>query len=98
MNKFLSIFILLAGLLMLSNTSFADPLTVSPDDNMSTLLSKHKDKRVTVQLNSGEKLTGKVTEVTDTLVVLQELAGQEFYDAAINLKKIAAVIVRAREK
>ena len=98
MNKPLSFFILFAGLLMLSNTSFADPLTVSPDDDMSAVLSKHKDKRVTVQLNSGEELTGKVTEVTGKLVVLQELSGKEFYDAAVNLEKVTAVIVRAREK
>ena len=98
MNKFPVVFILFASMLVLSSTSFADPLTISPDDNMSTVLSKHKDKRVTIQLNSGQELTGKVTEVTGTLVVLQELAGKEFYDAAINLEKITAVIVRAREK
>ena len=98
MNKFPVVFILLASMLMLANASYADPLTVSPDDNMSTLLSKHKDKRVTIQLSSGGELTGKVSEVTATLVVLQELSGKEFYDAAINLEKIAAVIVRAREQ
>jgi hypothetical protein len=47
--------------------------------------------------SSGEELTGKVGKVTGKLLVLQELSGKEFFDAAVNLEKISAVIVRAKQ-
>lgn len=98
MNKLLAVLILFTAMLSLSGTSIAAPLTVSADDSLQTVLTVHKDKRVTIKLTSGEELSGKVGDVTGKLVVLQEITGKEFYDAAISLKKIAAVIVRAREQ
>jgi len=52
---------------------------------------------VTVKLDSGDELTGKVGEVTGKLVVLQALSGKEFFDAVINTDDIAAVLVRSKE-
>ena len=96
MNKILSILLVCA--LTFSQLTIAAPLTVSGDDSIQTVLNVHKGKKVTVKLNSGEEMSGTVAEVTGKLVVLQELTGKEFYDAAISLDKVAAVIVRAREQ
>ncbi|MGR9107194.1 MAG: hypothetical protein ACU843_09720 [Gammaproteobacteria bacterium] len=98
MNKFFAAFMFASSISGFSGNSLADPLVVGDDDSIQAVLAAHKDKRVIVKLNSGEELSGKVGNVTGKLVVLQELAGKEFYDAAISLKKIAAVIVRAREQ
>jgi hypothetical protein len=45
MQKTLTTISLLTGLLMLSNVSIADPLTVGDDDNIQTVLSAHNGKQ-----------------------------------------------------
>ena len=97
-NKILSTLVLLTGMLMMYNAAIAEPLSVKADDDIESVLQAHKGKPVTIKLNSGEELTGKVGEVTGKLLVLQELTGKEFFDAAVSLDKIAAVIVRAKEQ
>ncbi len=97
MNNSLMKIVLLGWMVIFSGLASAAPLTVSADDSIQTVLAAHKGKSVTVKLNSGEELTGKVGDVTAKLVVLQELSGKEFFDAAVSLEKIAAVVVRARE-
>lgn len=72
----------------------AAELTVSPSDTLQTLLTAYKGKTVTLRLADGEELTGVVREATATLVVLGSLSGREFFDAAIDLAKIEALIVR----
>jgi hypothetical protein len=51
-----------------------------------------------VKLLCGEEVSGMVSEVGDLVIQLSELAGREFYDAAIRLNQISAVIVRVRDK
>jgi len=45
---------------------------------------------------SGNKLTGTVIAVSDEVVHLGELAGREFFDAAIDMGNISPVIVRMK--
>lgn len=97
MYKSLTTVVLLAGMLMLSSVANSAPLTAGADDSMQTVLIAQKGKQVTITLNSGDELTGKVGDVTGKLLVLQELSGKEFFDAAVSLEKISAVIVRAKE-
>lgn len=51
-------------------------------------------KGVELHLRSGEKLGGKVAQVTDSVVHLSNLAGAEFFDAFVDVKDISAVVVR----
>ena len=74
----------------------AQPLTLAADDTIEKLLAAHKGKRVTVKLGPGDELTGVVKAVTPHVVHLSELAGREFFDAAVDVKSVRAVIVRTR--
>ncbi|CAG0992404.1 hypothetical protein BURK1_02340 [Burkholderiales bacterium] len=74
----------------------AQPLAVSADDTVETVLSAHKGKRVTVKLGPGDELTGVVKAVTPQVVHLSEIAGREFFDAVVDTRRVVAVLVRVR--
>lgn len=74
----------------------AQPLVVNADDSIEKLLAAHKGKRVTVKLGPNDELTGVVRSVTPNVLHLGELAGREFFDAAIDVKQVRAVIVRTK--
>jgi len=59
-----------------------------------SLLQGSVGKGVELHLRSGEKLGGKVAQVTDNIVHLSNLAGAEFFDAFVDAKEISAVVVR----
>jgi len=74
----------------------AEAQQVIAGETIRTVLSQRLAKPVTLQLDSGEELTGLVRSVGDRVVQLEKLAGREFYDAYVDLEEVAAVIVRAR--
>ena len=53
-------------------------------------------QRVKLRLMSGQDLEGVVTKVGAHAVHLSQLTGQEFYDAAVRMDHISAIIVRMR--
>ena len=59
-----------------------------------SLLQGSVGKGVELHLRSGEKMGGKVAQVTDNVVHLSNLAGAEFFDAFVDVRDIAAVVVR----
>ena len=73
-------------------------LVVKPGDTIQKLLEERKGKRVTLRLQGGEEITGKVRAVTGDLVQLGELSGREYFDAVVEVNRIAAVIVRVKEQ
>ena len=87
----------LVAAMMFSGLSTAAPLTVSKSDTVAGLLAAQKGNRVTIKLQSGEELSGKVITVGDQVLQLGELAGKEFFDAVIPLGSVVAVIIRVRE-
>jgi len=74
----------------------AQELSVSASDSIQNVLAARKGKPVTLRLAGGQELTGTVREATGKLVVLGALSGREFFDAAIPLEKIEAVLVRTK--
>jgi len=74
----------------------AQELSINANDSVQTVLAARKGKLATVKLSGGQELTGKVREVTGKLVVLGGLSGREFFDAAIPLEKVEAVLVRVK--
>jgi len=86
-----------AALLIASVTGSAAPLTIGKGDTTANVLAAQKGNRVTVRLASGEELSGKVVTVGDHVLQLGELSGKEFFDAAIPVESITAVIIRVRE-
>ncbi len=75
----------------------AQDLSISPGDSLQSVLATQKGKRVTLRLGSGQELTGVLREATARLVVLGAVTGREFFDAAIPVEKIQAVLVRTKQ-
>ena len=71
-------------------------LPVSAEDTLRTVLQRQTGKPVTLKLDSGEEISGKVRLVGDRIVHLEELTGKEFFDAVVDLEEVAAVLVRTR--
>jgi len=94
--------IAISGLLALTLTTptFADdqPLPVQGNQPIRETLQKKTGARATVQLISGQELSGKIAEVGENAVHISELTGKEFYDAVIRLDHISAVVLRMRDK
>ena len=77
--------------------SFAQsPLELQTNDTVHAVLERQVGKPVELRLKSGEKIAGKLQKVTNTLALVVQLTDATFYDAAIDLESVAAVVVRAR--
>jgi len=61
-------------------------------------LEQQAGKRVKVKLRSGQDVEGTVSKVGHHAVHLMQLTGMDFYDAAVRLDDISAVIVKVRNK
>ena len=68
---------------------------VLPNATVLSILQASAGKAVELHLRSGEKVGGKVGQVTDNIVYLSHLTGAEFYDAFVDVKDISAVVIRA---
>ena len=67
---------------------------IQPNATVVSILQSSAGKAVELHLRSGEKIGGKVGQVTDNIVYLSHLTGAEFYDAFVDVKDVAAVVVR----
>jgi len=70
-------------------------VALQPNASVLSILQSNAGKAVELHLRSGEKVGGKVGQVTDNVVYLSHLTGSEFYDAFVDVKDISAVVVRA---
>lgn len=61
---------------------------------MREALANLKNERVTLVLESGEKIEGKVTMVGDHIAYITQLTGKVYYDAVVSMDKINAIILR----
>lgn len=69
-------------------------LSVAGDADVRSVLAGLVGKRVGLRVGSGEELTGTVSEVGEEMVVIKELSGRDFFDAAVVIDHIDAVVVR----
>jgi hypothetical protein len=76
--------------------ALAQEITVQAADSIQTVLAARKGQAVTLRLSGGQEIGGKVKDVTPRLVVLGAVTGREFFDAAVAIEKIDAVLVRAK--
>jgi hypothetical protein len=68
---------------------------VQPNATVISILQGSAGKAVELHLRSGEKIGGRVGQVTDNIVYLSHLTGAEFFDAFVDVKDISAVVARA---
>ena len=73
-------------------------LEVRSADTVKSVLERQVGKRVSVVLDTGPELSGVVNSVGDKVVHLSELSRREFFDAAVGLEHIRAVVVRVRAR
>ena len=92
-QKLLSVFALLA----LAAPAFGQgKIALQPNDTLRSVLEQQVGKPVELRMKSGEKIGGKLEKVTDKLVHLSQLTDADFYDAAVEIDSVAAVVVRVR--
>ena len=90
---------LLAGLAAPASALAQDAkLELKDGDSVKSVLERYVGKRVALVMASGPDLTGTVVKVGERLVHLGELQGREFFDAAVSLDRITAVVVRVRSR
>jgi hypothetical protein len=97
MKSMYSVVIFLTGMLLLSSAVIAEPLSITADDNIESVLKSNDGKQVTVKLGSGDELTGTIGTVNGKLVHLRELSGKEFFDAVVSMDNISAIIIRTKK-
>ena len=59
-----------------------------------SLLQGSAGKNVELHLRLGEKMGGKIAQVTDNILHLSNLTGAEYFDAFVDMKDISGVVVR----
>ena len=90
--------LLIVVLLGLSSVLAEGPIDLKPDDSVASILRRNSGQVVELRMVSGEKITGKVEKVGENLVHLVQLTGQEFFEAAVDLESVSAVVVRTKSK
>lgn len=65
---------------------------------MRDILLENVGKRVALRSSGEDKIEGVITLVGDNLVLLSELAGNESYDAVVDINSINAIWIKARDK
>jgi hypothetical protein len=80
-------------------SSFAqDKPGLQSNASVAGVLQGNTGKSVELHLRSGEKMGGKVAQLTDSVVHLSNLTGAEYFDAFVDLKDVSAVVVRVEGK
>ncbi len=94
--KYMKHLCVLFGLVLcMTQPLFADSkLAFQAADVPKTVLERQVGQVVDLRLKSGEKLAGKVEKVGDQMVHLTQLTGMEFFEAAVAISEISAVVVR----
>ena len=86
------------AMLVTSVSLFAQgKIDLQPSDTMQSILQKNVGQMVELRMKSGEKIGGRVEKLGAKLVHLSELSGAEFYDAAVAIDDVSAVVVRVKK-
>jgi hypothetical protein len=91
-------------LLGLSSVCFAfvafgqGKIDLQQGDTVQAILQKNVGQSVELRMKAGEKIGGKIQKVGDKMVHLSQLTGAEFFDAAVDIGEIAAVVVRTQTR
>jgi hypothetical protein len=83
-----------SAVLTCSSLLAQEKATLQPNAGITSILQGSAGKSVELHLRSGEKMGGKVAQVTDNIVHLSNLIGAEYFDAFIDVKDVSAVVVR----
>jgi hypothetical protein len=97
-NLVMKLYSLLLGIVVAgitcSNLLAQEKAVLQPNATVLGVLQGNAGKTVELHLRSGQKMGGRVGQVTDNVVYLSHLTGAEFYDAFVNVSDISAVVIR----
>ena len=62
---------------------------------ITNILQESTGKTVELHLQGGDKIGGKVEQVTENVVHLSHLTGAEYFDAFVNVNDVSAVVIRS---
>ena len=95
MKPYSLLLVMIITALICAATSFAQDKTgLQANASVAGILQGSAGKSVELHLRSGEKMGGKVAQVTDSVVHLSNLTGAEYFDAFVDTKDVSAVVVR----
>jgi hypothetical protein len=98
MKRYLPLLIIVIATLTCSSLLAQEKAALQPNATVISILQGNAGKTVELHLRSGEKMGGKVSQVTDNIVHLSSLTGAEYFDAFVDVKDISAVVVRVAGK
>jgi hypothetical protein len=76
------------------STLAQEKAALQPNATIVGILQSSAGKIVELHLRSGEKMGGKVAQITDNIVHISNLTGAEYFDAFVDAKDISAVVIR----
>ena len=94
MKRYSLIFAIIISAAICASSFAQDKASLQPNATVVSLLQGSAGKSVELHLRSGEKMGGKIAQVTDNIVHLSNLTGAEYFDAFVDVKDISAVVVR----
>ena len=98
MKRYSLIFVVILTAVIGASSFAQDKASLQSNATVATLLQGSVGKSVELHLRSGEKMGGKVAQVTENIVHLSNLTGAEYFDAFVDVKDISAVLVRVAGK
>ena len=98
MKRYSLIFVVILTAVIGASSFAQDKASLQSNATVVTLLQGSAGKSVELHLRSGEKMGGKVAQVTDNIVHLSNLTGTEYFEAFVDVKDISAVVVRVAGK
>src|SRR5262249_49007852 len=94
MTRYLLLLVIILAAVTCSGLFAQEKAALQPNATVVSLLQGSAGKSVELHLRSGEKMGGKIVQVTDNIVHLSNLTGAEYFDAFVDVKDISAVVVR----
>jgi hypothetical protein len=94
MKHYSPLLVIIIAVLASSTVLAQEKAALQPNATVLSLLQGSAGKSVELHLRSGEKMGGKIAQVTDSVVHLSNLTGAEYFDAFIDPKDVSAVVVR----
>ena len=81
-----------------ASTFAQEKASLQPNATILSVLQGNTGKTVELRMQCGEKIGGKVEQISDNVVLLSRLTGAEYFDGFVNLKDISAVVIRSAGK
>lgn len=94
MNRFAFLVGIIVTAVTCASSLAQDKATLQANATVAGILQGSMGKAVELHLRSGEKMGGKIAQVTDNVVHLSNLVGAEYFDAFVDMKDVSAVVVR----